>query len=483
MTPLQQAATFLQQGKLKEAETIYQDLLRENPSHGMALWGLGRIAVIVQQYDAAIKTLASAVQALPGNHLVVLELATVLERTGRHEEAGRAYLVAQQYAPEDKQVRYLHALYQVSLGDVETAIATLRELLELDPQMIPAWFVLSGLKTFTPDDPDVAALGVLLLQQDLSDEQKLQLRYALGKALHDCGEYSSAFAHFEEANRLDQQRADFEVDEMEGFFGQVREIFNAELLAQPEDTESGDTDPWEATPIFIVGQPRSGSTLLEQMLTSHAEIATAGEVSFLGDTIAHGLKHFTGAGFPQGCAALSAEQRADLGRTYLKQLQRAAPNSRYVIDKLPANYQSIGMIRLMLPQALIVHLRRDPMDVCFSIYRHYFQANEPFFSTQQAIGLYHGFYESMMAHWSQVLPDFVHTQHYEDLVEDPETVLRQVLVFCGLEWQASCLNYTEGQRHINTLSQTQVRAPLNRNTGGAWRHYGENLRPLLDVVN
>lgn len=475
MTPLQQAATLLQQGNLKEAETIYRDLLSQDSSNGMALWGLGRIAATVKHYEAAIETLSGAAQALPDNHLVLLDLATMLERGGRPVDAGPVYVAALKLAPEDSQARYLHALHQISAGQLDAATRSLRELLKQDPHMVSAWFALSGLKTFTADDSDLAAIGVLLLQPGLADEHKIQLRYALGKALHDIGEYDQAFAHFEEANRLDQQRAGFAVDEMEGFFAQLREVLSARFLADAEPIAAA-----EVVPIFIVGQPRSGSTLLEQMLASHSDVATAGEVSFLSDTIARGLRHFTGKGFPAGCSELTADQRSQMGSTYIGQLQQAAPGARYVIDKLPANYQSIGMIHLLLPQAKVLHLRRDPMDVCFSIYRHHFQANEPFFSTQQAIGRYHGFYEDMMAHWSEVLPDFVHTLYYEALVADPEAVLRQALAFCGLPWQERCLDYTSGQRHISTLSQAQVRGPLKRDTGGAWNLYGEKLRPLLD---
>jgi tetratricopeptide (TPR) repeat protein len=477
VTPLQQAATLLQQGNLKEAETIYRDLLSQDPANGMALWGLGRIAATVKHYEAAIDTLSGAAQALPDNHLVLLDLASMLERGGRPADAGRVYVAALKLAPEDSQARYLHALHQISAGQLDAATRSLRELLKQDPQMVSAWFALSGLKTFTADDSDLAAIGVLLLQPGLADEHKIQLRYALGKALHDIGEYDQAFAHFEEANRLDQQRAGFAVDEMEGFFAQLREVLSARFLADAEPIAAA-----EVVPIFIVGQPRSGSTLLEQMLASHSDVATAGEVSFLDDTIARGLRHFTGKGFPAGCSELTADQRSQMGSTYIGQLQQAAPGARYVIDKLPANYQSIGMIHLLLPQAKVLHLRRDPMDVCFSIYRHHFQANEPFFSTQQAIGRYHGFYEDMMAHWSEALPDYVHTLHYEALVADPEAVLRQALAFCGLPWQERCLDYTSGERHISTLSQAQVRGPLDHKTGGAWRNYGESLRPLLEAV-
>jgi tetratricopeptide (TPR) repeat protein len=475
LTPLQQAATFLQQGKLQEAEAIYRELLQKDPANGMALWGLGRIAATVKHYAAAIDTLSAAAQALPDNHQVLLDLASMFERGGRPADAGRVYLAALKLAPDDSQARYLHALHQVSAGELDAAMASLRALLKQDPHMVPAWFALSGLKTFTADDSDLAAIGVLLLQPGLADGHKVQLRYALGKALHDLGQYDQAFAHFEEANRLDQQRAGFAVDEMEGFFAQLREVLSARFLADAEPIAAA-----EVIPIFIVGQPRSGSTLLEQMLASHSEVATAGEVSFLSDTIARGLKHFTGKGFPVGCSELTAEQRSQMGSTYIEHMQQAAPGARYVIDKLPANYQSIGMIRLLLPQAKVLHLRRDPMDVCFSIYRHYFQASEPFFSTQHAIARYHGFYEDMMAHWSDALPDFVHTLHYEALVADPETVLRQALAFCGLPWDEGCLDYTSGQRHISTLSQAQVRGPLKRDTGGAWSLYGEKLRPLLD---
>lgn len=477
MTPLQQAATFLQQGKLREAEAIYRELLQTDPANGMALWGLGRIAAAVQHYDAAIATLSQAAQALPDNHLPLLDLAMMLESSGRHGDAGSVYQLVRERLPDDKQVRILHVQHMIGAGDLDRSVHELQSLLADHSDFVPAWFLLSGLKRFTEHDPDMAAMAALLSQPGIGKEQQMQLHYALGKARHDGGDWEQAFLHFEQANQLDQARADFGVQEMAGFFGQLREVFDGALLGQVEPvTRQG------ITPIFIVGQARSGSTLLEQMLAGHSEMATVGEVSFLGDTIAGGLKQYTGKGFPGGCSDLTAEQREEMAEAYLERLRGLQPEATFVIDKLPANFQSIGMIRLLLPQARVLHLRRDPMDVCFSIYRHHFQANEPFFSSQQAIGAYHGYYEEMMAHWNEVLPEFVHTLHYEDLVTDPEAVLRQALSFCGLGWQEDCLEYTSGQRHISTLSQSQVRGPLDQKTGGAWRNYGESLRPLLEAV-
>jgi hypothetical protein len=235
-------------------------------------------------------------------------------------------------------------------------------------------------------------------------------------------------------------------------------------------------------PIFIVGQPRSGSTLLEQMLCGHSDIKTAGELPFLAGDIAQGVNQITGQEFPLGCKKLTAEQCRSLGKHYLNRMQEIAPKAKFIIDKMPANYQSIGLIKMLLPQAKIIHITRDVKDVSWSIFTNHFAANEPYFCSLEEITHYHQKYLEVMEHWQNVLPDFVHHISYEELVKKPSGVLAGILDFCGLNFQSACLDFSKQEGYISTLSDVQLRKGMKDNRTKAWKAYEKHLPNIFNVL-
>jgi hypothetical protein len=297
--------------------------------------------------------------------------------------------------------------------------------------------------------------------------------------LHEQGDYAAAFEHWQQGNLLDRARCSFGVAAMAPFFDQLRSTFGGRAClgdgassGVPNAVSSDSAAAPDLTPIFIVGQPRSGSTLLEQMLSCHSTVEAAGEV----------LQKMTGRHFPEACLEVSPAQRQELAALYLARLQEQAPGGRFITDKLPANYQSVGWIRMLMPHARVIHLRREPMAQCFSIFRNHFRAAEPFFATLPEIGRYQGYYQATMDHWERELPGFVYSLDYEDLVADPEGQLRGVLGFCGLDWEAQCLDFQRNPRPVATLSNTQVRQPLQSGGEPEWRHYQAQLAPLRQVL-
>jgi len=271
---------------------------------------------------------------------------------------------------------------------------------------------------------------------------------------------------------------------MNNFFDSIIENFaNIDLLFKhSRQTPSTNNSINDLIPIFIVGQPRSGSTLLEQMLIGHSDIATAGELPFLAGDIAQGVYQITGKHFPQGCKELTSKQCEVLGQHYLKSIKNIAPSAKFVIDKMPANYQSIGLIKMILPKAKIIHITRDTVDVSWSIFKNFFSSPEPYFCSLTEIGQYHHCYKKVMSFWQQEIPEFIYGINYQDLVSDTEIELKKLLMFIGLDFQAQCLELNTQSRYIGTLSDIQLRKGVSVAKKMAWKPYEPYLKSLFKAL-
>lgn len=477
MSDLKQAALLLQQGELQQAEAIYRKILTAQPEHGIALWGLGCIASAVGHSQGAIALLSRAAQALPDNAMPLLDLGQALEDAGRYTEAGSAWNLAVQVAPEDANAAVALAAHLEVMGQLDTARNEWQRAIDLAPRSAAARAGQSRLHSFAGDAPELKAMRTLLDDVTLGDGDRSLLHYALADSSHRLQRYDDAFEHWQQGNLLDHARCSFTVADMKPFFTQLQTVFNAEGVRALGSGEAS------LTPVFIVGQPRSGSTLLEQMLSSHSTVEAAGEVPFLGRDTGNALRQMTGQTFPQGSSELTGAQAEQLAELYLQRLQERAPGARFITDKLPANYQSVGWIHRLMPHAKVIYLQRDPLDLCFSIYRNHFRAAEPYFNTLVEIGHYQVLHEQVMRHWQQVLPGFVHTLRYEDLVAEPERELSHILDFCGLNWEPQCLDFHRNPRPVATLSRAQVRKPLAAATVPEWQPYEARLQPLRRALD
>ena len=312
----------------------------------------------------------------------------------------------------------------------------------------------------------------------LSDEARAQFSFALGKALEDRGEYARAFEQYDRGNRTRRKLESYDPVQTEVINERIRAVFDAEFLAR--HAGSGDTDP---SPIFIVGLPRSGSTLIEQILASHSQVDATHELPEVGRLILQiNRESRDKITYPEAVRDFDDEAWAKLGRSYIdatRQYRRDAPR---FLDKKPNNFASIGLLSLALPNARFINARRHPLDTCLSCYKQLFARGQPFTYDLVEIGEYYLEYDRMMAHWSAVLPDRVLDVQYEDVVADLEGQVRRMLVFCGLSWEDACLRFYETERAIRTASSEQVRRPIYDSSIGVWRHYESELAPLIDVL-
>jgi tetratricopeptide (TPR) repeat protein len=362
-------------------------------------------------------------------------------------------------------------------GFREKAESAYRQALTYKPDYAVASFALSGVKKFTAVDQDVVAMEALLEQPRLSWEDRVNLLFGLANAYEDMGEYDKAFAFMAEGNKLKRDSYHYSISVHEKLFAAIREVFNVEFFSQRSTYGSS-----SRMPIFVVGMPRSGTTLIEQILSCHSAVCGAGELDDLNGILFSSNSKLTAGSFPDQAGSLSEGDIKSLARKFLECLSACSAGKAYVVDKNPSNFVLIGMIRLMFPHARVVHCQRDAADTCLSIYKQYFTEYRGYAFDLVEMGRYYCLYQELMQHWDRVLPGFVFNLRYEDMVSNQELMTRQLLEFCGLPWEEACLDFHASGRQVKTASAEQVRQPLYRSSIQKWRHYERHLGPLLQEL-
>jgi len=335
---------------------------------------------------------------------------------------------------------------------------------------------LAETKRFRENDLQLTAMEDLAQHiASFSQNEQIELHFALAKAYDDIGRHEHAFEHLHCGNALKRQTVVYDETAQLGTLRNIEETFTAELIA----ARCGLGNPSDL-PIFIVGMPRSGTTLVEQILASHPRVVGAGELLHMSDLVLGGQ---AGTRFPLDFPSLPGERLHRLGSLYVARLRAQAPLADRITDKLPFNFSVVGLIHLALPKARIIHVRRDPVDTCFSCYTNLFSQGLEFTYDLEELGRYYCAYQSLMKHWHRVLPEVAMLEvQYEELVLDFEAHARLIVDYCGLEWDARCLVFHKTKRAIRTASAAQVRRPLFSSSIGRWLPYREQLRPLLDVL-
>jgi len=305
----------------------------------------------------------------------------------------------------------------------------------------------------------------------------MHLGFGLAKAHEDLGHYEKSFAYLLEANTLKRRSFKFDMEDAERRFRHLTELFEPSLYARLQGSGSPDQ-----TPIFIVGMPRSGTTLVEQILSSHPQVQGAGELPWLKEIIENAFGAIDDDAFYDRVREADIETFSRIGAGYAGRLRERSDGAAFVTDKMPFNFQFVGMINLVLPKAKIVHCRRDPLDTCLSIFKNYFSEGNHFAYDMGELGRFYNLYRGVMAHWETVLPGRVFDIGYEDLVSDQETGSRALLEYCGLEWDDACLAFHKTDRTVVTNSSAQVRKPIYRDSVRSWKRYEDQLAPLIEAL-
>ena len=470
------------QGRMTEAEASYRQALAIHPGYAEAHNNLGNALRDQHRLDEAEASYRQALainDAMAGVHF---NLGNILRDQQRQTDAEHSYRRALELEPN-----HITALNNLGLclkrqGRVEEARECFENAIAIKPDFLQSHCNLAPFKTYAADD---AHLRLFESQQHqlpaLPMAGRINYWFALGKMREDVGRYDDAFAAYTEGNRLQHAQLPHDEAREAARAQQLQTTFSAAFFAaRPPLPPAG------RVPIFIVGMPRSGTTLIEQILATYPGIHGAGELVDLPEVVysIESKSDAVAGSYPERAAALSAEDFRELGEAYIERVWQLAPEAEHIVDKMPANFLHVGMIHLMLPQAKIIHAMRDPLDSCFSCYSRLFVGNNLDFTySLETVGRYYVRYMELMRHWHRVLPDHALLDvRYEDMVADTEGQARRLLDYLGLPWNERCLDFHQNRRVVKTASIAQVRKPIYRSSVARWKHFEKHLGPLLDIV-
>ena len=462
------AEARLRRGRDGEAEVLLARAVEIDPSFDGARFDYANVLFRRQKGAEAMAQLEPLLRGQPNNPAYRNLMAACLALTGEYEQAiagYRALLTTFEGQPRIW-LNLGHALRTVR--QPEEAAAAYKRAIELAPGLGEAYWSLANLKvaSFTPDEE--GAMSGQLQRTDLARDDRLHLHFALGKALEDRGQAQEAFSHYAAGARLRREDEAYESEATTAFTRRSMRLFTKAFFADRASAGSSSD-----APIFIVGLPRSGSTLVEQILASHSAVEGTMELPDIG-YLAGSLK-----GYPQSLTALDPAALTALGEAYIERTASHRKLGRpHFIDKMPNNFQHIGFIHLILPEARVIDVRRHPMGAGLSAFKQLFARGQAFSYDLGDLGRYYRDYVALMAHFDQVLPGRVHRVIYEDLVEDTEGVVRRLLDHCGLPFEPACLEFHRNDRPVRTVSSEQVRQPIFRQGLDQWRSYGARLAPL-----
>jgi tetratricopeptide (TPR) repeat protein len=464
-----------------DAVTHFLRAIELEPDFVEAHSNLGNALAALDRHTEAIAHYQKAIELKPDFAEAHCNLGNALGTLDRHDEAMACYRRALALDPDLAEAHASFGSELRTLGRLEEARRELEKAVALAPRRAELHRSLAESKRYTSDDPQLAAMEALLADTtSLSDDDRIMLHFALAKAQADTGAHEKSFRHLLAGNALKRRQLDYDEAGTFAAWDRVKAVFTADLIEQ----KGALGDPSEV-PIFIVGMPRSGTTLIEQMLASHPKVFGAGELEYMS---AAGAKlERAGSGgvpFPAVVPSLDAAALRAVAADYLTALRSLAPGAERITDKMPGNFRILGLIHLALPRARIIHARRDPLDTCLSCFDRLFASKLGFVYDLAELGRYYRAYEALMAHWRRVLPPGVMLEvQYEELVTDFEPQARRIVEFCGLTWDEACLKFYQTDRPVRTASVIQVRQPPYQDSIGRWRRHADMLRPLLDALN
>ena len=508
---------LMHESKLLKAEAICRKFLQKNKHHidGMCL--LAEIGVELKIYDDAEFLLASALELAPSHTYARSQYLNLLIRLGKYKTAEQqveklfaeqaenlSFKVAkanvltglgkidqaiglfEQAIKQDARVPsfYLHLGHALKAkGDIFKAVAAYQQAYQLNPNYGDAFWSLANTKTYSFSDEEIVKMQIQQDNKNLALTDKVQLHFATGKAFEDRKDYQQAFQAYQQGNELQHAHNGFDINKVEQQVAEQIKHCTSELFEKRGHLGLNSPDP-----IFIIGLPRAGSTLLEQILASHSQVdgtmelhnilALASRLQGRSHKQANKEKQY-----PQNLSHINPDFFKRFGQQYLDETRVYREGSPLFIDKMPNNFMHIGLIKLILPNAKIIDARRSPMACCFSGFKQLFAEGQDFSYNLEDIGRYYQAYLKLMTHWHEVLPNFVLTVTHEDVVNDLEKQVRIMLDFCGLEFEQSCLDFHKTKRNIKTPSSEQVRQPIYKSSTEQWRHFEQYLTPLKEVLN
>jgi len=501
-------ACYKELGHLKGATKMFEAAVSINPKYAEAHFNLGVIYQALDRLDDAVDSYMKAVAITPNYPEAYNNIGTSLYELGHiqssienlewaiaykhdfseaHNNLGRSLNDYGKTADAIKSFKnaiahksdYAKAYFNLALslkdiGDKEGFLKNIERTLEIKPEWGAANYHLSQVKKYKKNDPEAVKMNTLLSGDDLDIIDRINLNFALAKANEDMGNHDEQFKLLEVGNNLRKKELNYSIDRDIKLFSRIKEAFNP----PPSFERKARSKPNSLKPIFIVGMPRSGTSLVHQILDSHNEVYGAGELNNLNKSVFP----FIRANNDKNESSFSAEDLLSFHDKYLDSLIALNVHENIIVDKMPLNFRYIGFILTVFPDAKILHMRRDPMATCWSIYKSFFNGNAYSFN-QKDLTHYYGLYKDLMDFWDKLFPNKIYNVCYEDLTADQEGETRNLLEYCDLEWDENCLNFHKNKTAIKTTSAMQVRQKMYQGSSEVWKKYEDYLQPLIKGLN
>jgi len=472
------AGIAVKNNRFRDAEVLLIKVVTDAPDYVRAWVDLSNAQREMDKFDEAVESAAKVLELAPKNSESHMVYASAIGMTGGHEAAIAAYEAALAITPDRAGAMSSMAHHQKTIGLQAEAIASYRNAVRAKPDHAEAYWSLANLKTFSFEDEEVRTIEALLENHDLPDESRAQLHNALGLEFESRKNYARAFEHLEKCNAVQRQLESYDPVETEGTYDRLIELFNPEFLVKNSTQTT-----FEVTPIFVVGLPRSGSTLIEQILASHSQVDGTHELGDLSRAVQsvrrEKSKHTR---FPEALTKLNPDDWRRIGENYLSRTEIFRAGAPYFVDKNPNNFIYAGVLKLALPNAKIINARRHPLDSCFGSFKQLFASGQPFSYDLTELGEYYLQYQRLMEFWHEALPGFVLDVQYEEVVADLDNQVDRMLDFCGLRFEDTCLRFHETERAVKTASSEQVRRPIYSSSVNLWRNYETHLGELIETL-
>ena len=458
------------------AEAMLTKALKLDPTYSLVWANLAQVFSVTGQLDKAKKSFKNILNMEPKNGLIWAEYGTVLTKLANYKEGKDAYLKALEFKPNSPRVHLSLGHVYKTMGEIDNSIDSYKNTIIQNNLSGEAYWSLANLKTYSFSKNEIKDMEETL-KGDMSDIERSQMHFALGKAYEVKKDFDKSFTNYYEGNKVKKGLIKYSSDDTSDNTKRILEFFNQENIQNLAKSSTSNRDP-----IFVLGMPRSGSTLVDQIISSHSKVDGTQELPNI-IKIAAELNTNNQNNYPEVLRELDDSKLSKLGKDYILETAWARNSAPFFVDKMPNNFIHIGLIKTILPNAKIIDTRRDPMDTCFSCFKQFFARGQLFTYSLEDLGNYYTDYIRAMDHWHNIYGKDIFTVHYDNVINKTEETIRELIDYCNLPFEQECLEFYKSSRPVKTPSAEQVRQPIYKSGLNYWKNYEEHLSPLKKIID
>ena len=458
------------------AEAMFTRALQVDPTYTLVWANLAQVFSVTGQLDKAKKSFKNILNMEPKNGLIWAEYGTVLTKLARYSDGKDAYLKALKFKPNSPRVYLSLGHVYKTMGEIDNSINSYKSTIKQNNLSGEAYWSLANLKTYSFTNDEIKNMEATL-DTEISDIERCQMHFALGKAYEVKKDYNNSFINYSKGNRVKKRLIKYSSRETSEKTKKVLDFFIEENISSLSNSSILDRDP-----IFVLGMPRSGSTLVDQIISSHSMVDGTQELPNI-IKIAAELNSDSDDNYPEALKDLKSNELSALGQDYISETKWARESAPFFIDKMPNNFIHIGLIKTILPNAKIIDTRRDAMDTCFSCFKQFFARGQLFTYSLEDLGNYYVDYIKAMNHWHKVYGEDIYTVHYDNVINNTESTIRELIEYCELPFEDNCLEFYKSSRPVKTPSAEQVRQPIYKSGLNYWKNYADFLSPLKKIID